>query len=435
MLRRKKLKREHVDSSKYAKKTTKCLTTKSKIMNKFIIIIFIFLSNSFLLCKRAPNNPAPAHKDESQALKTIHDSINNEQQANSESSIKNLPPIKITSLHDDIPDLTESQTNIPQTKSVSMIKPAEWILESSIDSAPQLLKGIFFYLQSRSHHISKSQQFINIPSFHRFILVGPPGTGKTTLAHAIAHMLDYSIIFIPASALLGKFKNETAININKFLTEFSSNKSHTVIIIDELHKLFEHHANEHTDDSQSAAAFWLALDKIEKYNPHIIVIGTANNVDKLPPEIKSRFAGKIINMPPLNKNQKIQTFKQSIAHDLSVTIDDSVNDMFLAQMVQQIHNCSLRDIKLIIDSAKIFYYAEQSISTIKLPIILTQSHFQQALDQLQTESQILEESIIDKFYKKTKKYGVILSAAVNTAILIRAAKDLLGSDIIRQIIT
>src|SRR5579863_8750151 len=278
---------------------------------KLILITFIISSNFLLLGKQAPDNPAHANKGKSEV------------------PIKNLPPIKITPLDDDIPDLAElqkkypetceqppsTQKNIPQTKNTPLIKPAQWILESSMENAPQLLKGIFFYLQSRRHNISKSQQFINIPSFHRFILVGPPGTGKTTLAHAIADILGYSTVFISATSLLGKFKNETAINIKTFLTEFSSNESHTVIIIDELHKLFEHHANERTDDSQSAAAFWLALDRIEKYNPHIIIIGTANNVDKLPPEIKSRFSGKIISMPSLNKNQKIRTFKQSIAHD------------------------------------------------------------------------------------------------------------------------
>ena len=210
---------------------------------------------------------------------------------------------------------------------------------------------------------------------------------------------------------------------------------HTVIIIDELHKLFEHHASEHTDDSQSAAAFWLALDKIEKDNPHIVIIGTANNVDKLPPEIKSRFSGKIISMPLLDKNQKIRTFKQSIAHDKSVITDDSVDNAFITKMLQQIQSCSLRDVQLIIDSAKMFYYAEQPVYAIEFPIVLTRAHFQQALNQLQAESLVLETGTTEKIYEKIKKCGVMLSAAVNIAILIRASTDFLGADIVKKFIT
>jgi len=41
--------------------------------------------------------------------------------------------------------------------------------------------------------------------------------------------------------------------------------------------------------------------------------------------IKSRFSGKIIRMPLLDKNQKIQTFINSITHDQSIVLDDSVN--------------------------------------------------------------------------------------------------------------
>ncbi len=60
---------------------------------------------------------------------------------------------------------------------------------------------------------------------------------------------------------------------------YATQEREIVIIIDELHKLFEHHTDKNSGDSQTAAAFWLMLDQIEKHNPKAIIIGTANNVN------------------------------------------------------------------------------------------------------------------------------------------------------------
>jgi len=322
------------------------------------------------------------------------------------------------------------QINNPQNNPLTitgqqqqLIKPDVWLFESSFNNAPMVLKGIFAYLQSRLHS-NRAQYSVSIPSFHRFILVGPPGSGKTTLAHAIAYMLGHSIVFVPATSLLGKYRNETARNITHFLKKTIERGINIVIIIDELHKLFEHHASDRSDDSQTAAAFWLMLDDIEQYNHHVIIIGTANSVSKLPPEIKSRFSGKIITLPLPDTDQKIEAFKNSITYDQSVILSESVSDEFIAEIVRK-DNSSLRDVRFIIDSAKIFYYAKNPLHDNNFPIILEKEHFQQALAQLRTESFLLEESNPDAFYKRLQEWGMILSAAVNAITLFKAAANFL----------
>lgn len=313
---------------------------------------------------------------------------------------------------------TTNQTDNKKSTGSLLIKPAEWMLESALDNAPALLKGIFTYLQS---HVNKrSLHYNTIPSFHRFILAGPPGTGKTTLAHAIAHKLGCSIVFVAATSLLGRYRNETSTNITHFLKEQAGVERSIVIIIDELHKLFEHYNNEHSDDSQTAAAFWLMLDRLEKYYPNVIVIGTANSVNKLPPEIKSRFSGKIINLPLPDLQQKVLAFKNNIFNDQLITLDNSIDDSFIEEMLGKISNGSLRDIQLIIDTAKMFYYAEQTLYEYKFPIVLTKKHFQQALKQLKDESVILQETVSDIFNKRLRDWGVILSIAVNVTTLIQS---------------
>ena len=386
-------------------------------MNKLIIITLIICSNTVIYSKKNK----PTIKATTETLKLQEDQINLE--SVHMPSLENIKELTQTVYENKQPVVTPpnntQQNNIIEKNAVQknnrrkLIRPSEWLLESSLKNAPELLKGILFYFQERTYCAYTSQSFTTVPSFHRLILVGPPGTGKTTLAHAIAHRLGYFITYIPATGLLGKFRNDTANNIRHFFNEQMDTNLPTVIIIDEIHKLFEHHANERADDSQSAAAFWLAIDDIEKRCPQLIIIGTANSVVKLPPEIKSRFSGKIITMPPLNRNQKIETFKKIIEHNPSIIVNDSVDDLFISQMMQQIKNCSLRDVQLIIDSAKMFYYAEEIFDSTNSPIILTKQHFRQALNQLARESTELEESNTDKLYETLKKWVIIVSAIAN----------------------
>ena len=247
------------------------------LVNKWALVALIVSSHFSLFSQKVSANNTTT-------------TVNNE----SQSSAEGLDRIQLKPLY--APDENYSQTapttqndsnqgnntqknSSVKTGSQTLIKPAQWLLESSLDNAPKLLKDIFAYLQSRSH-LHKSQYSVIVPSFHRFILVGPPGSGKTTLAHAIAHMLGYSVVFVAATSFLGHYRNQTSINITNFLREQASVEFGIVIIIDELHKLFEHHSDDRSDDSQSAAAFWLTLDNIEKHNPNTIIIGTANNVDK-----------------------------------------------------------------------------------------------------------------------------------------------------------
>lgn len=377
-------------------------------MNKLILIIAITLFNPLLSAQE---------KQQTSTDKSIHFNVTPLYIPDPEYFQKNTEEQQNTTKKNVIQEnQTIDKTPLP--------RPARWILESSMENAPKLVKGIFAYLQLRSRCSTAGQQTISIPSFHRFILVGPPGSGKTTLAYAIAEILGYSYTFIPATNLLGKFRNDTAVNLQNILNKYIGDGSKRVIIIDELHKLFEHHKSEQTDHSQTAAAFWLMLDHIEKFFPNIIIIGTANNVDKLPPEIKSRFTGKIINIQAPTKEQKIQIFKNSIAHDQSIELDLSVSDAFIAKMLQQTQQDSLRDIRSFIDSAKMFYYAEQTSFNRTLPMALTKEHFQQALNQLQIESLALKESFSDQLCKKLQPWGVVFAIAANITTLMKVSHEL-----------
>ena len=68
------------------------------------------------------------------------------------------------------------------------------------------------------------------------LLFGPPGTGKTMLAKAIAHEIDATFFVISAAQVLSKWVGEAAQNVNRL---FSAAKSEprSIIFIDEIEAL------------------------------------------------------------------------------------------------------------------------------------------------------------------------------------------------------
>ncbi|MCL5875204.1 MAG: ATP-binding protein [Candidatus Dependentiae bacterium] len=298
--------------------------------------------------------------------------------------------------------------------------PPEWLAQQCIDNAPHLLKGILYYLKFCDKNTP-------VPSYHRLILVGPPGTGKTTLANVIAYFLRAEGYYVPATSFLGHFRNQTAENINKFLKSdifIKDTAKRKVIIIDELHKLFEHYQSDMSDASETAAAFWLILDYLEKNYPNIIIIAAMNDASNLPPEIKSRFHGKIITMPLPDKKQKIETFKNITSHDKTVQLAHDVDDHYIADLISQCENFSLRDVQLLIDTAKMFRYADCVDKEIKPSLMrdiitLHKVDFQQAVNKLQGETKEHEESFFEKHYSTMKKMGAATSLALNVYTLSR----------------
>lgn len=291
--------------------------------------------------------------------------------------------------------VTESNNTMPN-----------WLVRASMQNAPPLLQGIFKYLQSSSN----DSHYI-IPSYNRFVLVGEPGSGKTTLALAMACTLKYETFFVPISQLGGKNRGETAMNLLDLLTNIGKLTYKTIVILDEINKLFENYESELTDTAENSIAFWQALDNLEKNHHNIIVIGTANSIDKLPPQLKSRFHGKIVNMPLPNKNQKKEALQRIIANDKSIKIGKSIDKTFINNLTSRFNKYSMRDVQLLIDAAKIFKYAEKNYRGPQHgPIILEKKHFEQAFRQLEKETDRYE------FYKKITNALKEISATVHTGV-------------------
>ncbi|XP_028767657.1 peroxisomal biogenesis factor 6 isoform X2 [Neltuma alba] len=123
------------------------------------------------------------------------------------------------------------------------------------------------------------------------LLFGPPGTGKTMLAKAIAHEAGASFINVPMSAITSKFYGEDEKNVRAIFT-LAAKVSPTIIFIDEVDSLLGQRARcgEHEATRRIKNEFMTHWDGLlTKQDERILVLAATNRPFDLDDAIIRRF--------------------------------------------------------------------------------------------------------------------------------------------------
>jgi hypothetical protein len=113
------------------------------------------------------------------------------------------------------------------------------------------------------------------------VLYGPPGIAKSTLAKAIAWKAGWFLELIVGRQVRAEHRGGASIKLQKKFEDIVAKKINTVIVIDEINRLFENYNSTKYDTGDTAEDFWTFLDS-QRRNTHLYIIGTANQIDKLP---------------------------------------------------------------------------------------------------------------------------------------------------------
>lgn len=152
------------------------------------------------------------------------------------------------------------------------------------------LDNLKAWLVSRAAAYSPAAREYGLPAPKGALLVGVPGCGKSLTAKAIATAWGVPLIRMDLGALKSKYVGESEGNLRKALSVIEA-VGRCVVWLDEIEKALDGATSGSADGGVSADALGTILSWMQDRQGEAFVIATANNAEKLPPELlrKGRF--------------------------------------------------------------------------------------------------------------------------------------------------
>jgi hypothetical protein len=142
------------------------------------------------------------------------------------------------------------------------------------------------------HHALHHREFLHrhkIFEVGKLLFVGPPGTGKTSLALAMSHSMHMPILEVRLSMITSQYLGETSKNIDKIF-DLAKKLSPSILFIDEFDFVAKSRvADDHGAMKRAVNALLKNIDKISLIKNGVLLIGATNHPQLLDEAAWRRF--------------------------------------------------------------------------------------------------------------------------------------------------
>lgn len=183
---------------------------------------------------------------------------------------------------------------------------------------------------------------IGLIEIGKLLFVGPPGTGKTSVARALSGKLNIPIVEVKLSQIADQYLGETAKNIDRVF-ELAKRLSPCILFIDEFDFVAKARAtDEHAALKRAVNTLLKAIDEISLVEHGVLLIGATNHPSILDHAAWRRF-DEIMNftLPDKDMRKKILDI---VLRDIKGTFDTE-------EIAQKSEGYSGSDLRLIVREA------------------------------------------------------------------------------------
>ena len=177
------------------------------------------------------------------------------------------------------------------------------------------------------------------------LLEGPPGTGKTTFAKAVAKEINQPFALINIASLVNCYIGETAKNIDKVFASLRSyaekNGCGITVFFDEFDEIAKRRDGDDKASQTAVPALLRNLDGVQK-NKNFLIIANTNCQDLLDAGIKDRFRRKIhIPLPDRTMRErffrdKLEQLEPEFFNQLDIAALAEASEGFSGRSISQI---------------------------------------------------------------------------------------------------
>ncbi len=128
-----------------------------------------------------------------------------------------------------------------------------------------------------------------IAEIGKLLFIGPPGTGKTSLAFALSHIFHMPVLEVRLAMVTSQYLGETSKNIDKIF-DVARTLAPSILFIDEFDFLAKSRiSDDHGAMKRAVNALLKNIDKINLVKNNVLLIGATNHPDLLDEAAWRRF--------------------------------------------------------------------------------------------------------------------------------------------------
>ena len=140
------------------------------------------------------------------------------------------------------------------------------------------------------HQRAELLQSYGMAPRHRILLVGPPGNGKTSLAHGLAHELMVPLLVVRYEGLIGSYLGETASRLRKVF-DYARQRA-CVLFLDEFDTVGKERGDVHETGEIKRVVSTLLL-QMDQLPAHVVIVTATNHAELLDRAVWRRFEVRI----------------------------------------------------------------------------------------------------------------------------------------------